>query len=138
MTICGSQTARPELAAAGPAYTNAITSTCLSRSTRHSFMCGTRVAWARSDASRALNQSRCAWVSHLACAGASVSQTSATTPISTAGTASRMKIHCQPRRPPQPFTYRIAPDSGEPIKPAAAIATMKMPTIRARYAAGNQ
>jgi hypothetical protein len=33
---------------------------------------------------------------------------------------------------------RIAPDNGEPMKPAAGMATMKMPTIRARCAAGNQ
>ena len=34
--------------------------------------------------------------------------------------------------------HGIAPDSGEPTKPAAGIATMKMPTMRARCAAGNQ
>ena len=43
-----------------------------------------------------------------------------------------MKIHCQPPNPSMPSMYRIAPEIGEPIRPATGMATMKMPTMMAR------
>ena len=52
------------------------------------------------------------------------------------GAPSTRKSHCQPARPP-PESDSSAPDTGEPIMPAARMAVMNAAIVRARSAAGN-
>jgi hypothetical protein len=60
-------------------------------------------------------------------------------PSTTAGKASRMNIHCHPRRPIHPsVATRSVAEIGEPRKLEMGIATVNHPMMRARYSAGNQ
>ena len=57
----------------------------------------------------------------------------------TEGMPSSRNSHCQPRQPLTPSMYcMIAPETGEPITLAIAIAVMNSATIFARRWPGNQ
>ncbi len=101
-------------------------------------MCGAVRARVFSWASLSVSQVRCSGVSQRACAGPLGSTNRHATPMTTAGTASRMNIHCQPCSPIQPSVCSSSAEIGDPIRLETGIATMNIATIRPRYSAGNQ
>jgi hypothetical protein len=76
--------------------------------------------------------------SQCASAGRSLRTAKHARPNRTAGAASRMNIHCQPRSPNHPSVPSSAAEMGDPRKLETGIATVNSPTIRARYSDGNQ
>ena len=87
-----------------------------------------------SDSSHAFSSG----VSQSAFAGRSVICRSTTNASTTAGTASTMNSHCQPRRPHVPSMPSTAPDSTAATALLVGTAMYSTDSTRARYADGNQ
>ena len=91
-----------------------------------------------SSPSRVCSQVFSSGASHLAISGRSVIAARTQNAHNTAGTASRMKIHCQPLNPSTPFMPRIAPEMIEASALATGCAMNKVEITRPRYSGGNQ
>ncbi len=78
-------------------------------------------------------------LSHRTCFGEPGRTKNASTPTTTAGTASATNMNRQPSRPHRPCPCSISSaDRGAPSTTATGIAMRKSATMRARTGAGNQ